>query len=147
MRNADRFGVVHGSAQVARGHLLVAFKFDLADLYLGAFFNVEGDADGGRGNLADFGGDGGELTTVRGQQFLQYDFGFLYPGGVELAFLAKPHLQFLEFIKHIALRNRIESDVFNFANGRFFLHVNMKNPTLGALFALDAKIVKIARVP
>jgi len=57
---------MHCGTQVARGDFLVSLKGDLADLYLRAFLDVEGDADGGGRNLANFGGDGCKLTAVCG---------------------------------------------------------------------------------
>src|SRR6266568_7202866 len=138
---------MHGGAQIARLHLLVALELDDADLYLRAFFDVEGDADGGGRNLADFGCDGSELAAVSGEQFLQYDFRLLHASRVKLAFLAQSNLAFLELVENIALRYGVEPNVLDFTNCGFFLDVYVNNPALGALFALNTEVVEIACVP
>ena len=126
---------------------LVALELDLADFDLGAFLHHERQRDGGGRNGPHFRADGGELVAVRGQQFFDDNFGVLHLGGIVLAFLRQSDLEFFELVEHVALRDRTQADVFDFADGRLFFHVNVNDPALGRLLALDAQVVKVAGVP
>ncbi len=85
VRDADGLQVLHGRAQGAVVDMFVASEADVADLNLGAFFDDEGDGDGGGRDGTDFGANGGELTAVLGEQLLQNNFGLLDFGGIVLA--------------------------------------------------------------
>ena len=85
--------------------------------------------------------------TVLALQFFQRDLGLLHLGGIVLALHAQPDFAFLKAIEHIALRDGIEALVIDRANGGFFFYVNVNDPALGALFALNADVFKISRVP
>ncbi len=145
--DADGPRVAHGVAQRARLHVLVVLELDAAHLHLGAFLNHEGDGNGSRRNLPNLGADGGELAAVLGQQVLDHNLGALDAGWIVLAFLGKRDLAFLESVQHVGLRNRVQAEVLDLADGRLFLDVNVDDPALGCLLALEADVFEIAGVP
>src|SRR3974390_735655 len=81
------------------------------------------------------------------QQFLDHHFGVFDLGGIILAFLCEADLAFLQFVEDIALRNRTQACVFDFADGWLLFHVNVDTPALGGLLALNSEVVEVAGVP
>src|SRR3974390_2127342 len=81
------------------------------------------------------------------QQFLNHHLGVFDLGGIVLAFLCEADLVFLEFVEDIALRNRTQARVFDFADGRLLFHINVDTPALGGLLALNSEVVEVAGVP
>ena len=127
--------------------MFVAAETDAPDLDLGPFLNDESDADGGGRDGADFGADGGELTTMLGEQFLEDNFGLLDLGGIVLALDRESDLALLEAVEHVAGGNGIQAGVIDLADGRPLFDVNVEDPALGALLALKADVLKVAGVP
>ena len=134
-------------AQGAVVDVFVAPETDVADLDLRAFLDHEGDGDGGGRDGTDFGADGGELTAVFGEQSFQDDFGFLDFGGVVLALDRQPDLAVLEAVEHVAGGDRVESGVVDFADRGPLFDVDVNDPALGALLALEADVLEITGVP
>ncbi len=147
MRNSNRLQVLHRASQFARLHVLVADEGDLADLDLGSFLDHEGQAHRSRRDGTHFGGDGGELAAVRGQQLLDDHFRALHLGGIVLALLGQADLALLELVEHVALRHRAQPDVLDLADGWLFLDVDVDDPALGRGLALNPQVVEIAGVP
>ena len=147
MRDSDRLGVLHRRAQFAAGNLLVAVEADLADFDLRTFFDNEVDADRSRRNPAHFGADGSELPPMLTEQALQHHLRLLHLRGIILTLLRKPDFLFLETIKHVALRNRIQAGVLNLADGRLLSYVDVNDYALRSFLPLEAKIVVVAGIP
>ncbi len=82
---------------------------DLADLDLGAFVYVEGDLERGRGNLADFRLDGGELPAALREVFLQHHRRALHLVGIVLRLDRQPDLPLLEPVEHFRYRDRLHA--------------------------------------
>ena len=53
----------------------------------------------------------------------------------------------LEAIEHVAGGNRAQAGVVDLADGGSLLHINVEDPTLGGLVALEANVFEIAGVP
>src|SRR5689334_14818844 len=71
----ERLQVLHGSAQLAAGDVLVPLECNLANLNLWPFLHVEGYGYSRRRNLLHLNGDVGELAPVFRQQVLEGDLG------------------------------------------------------------------------
>ena len=67
MRHSERAQIFHCVNQSPAGDMLVAFKMDLADLYLRAFFDHKRDSDSRRRNGTHFTAYDGVLPSTRGQ--------------------------------------------------------------------------------
>ena len=131
VRDADRLQVLHRALQLATVERLVALELDLADFDLGSFFDDEGQRHGGRRNGPHFRLHGGELVAVRRLQLLDHDFGVLHLGRIVLAFLGEADLLFLELVQNVALRNRTQAGVLDFADGRLLFNVDVDDPAFG----------------
>ncbi len=127
--------------------MLVADERDLADVDLRPFLDHERDADLGRRNRTYFGAHRRELPAMLRQQFPDRDFCLLNLGGIVLALGGKPDLALLKTIEHVAFRNRVQSEILNFADGRPLLDVNMDTPALGGLFFLEPYVLEVVSVP
>jgi hypothetical protein len=147
VRDADGLEVLHGRTQSAVIDMLVAAEADVANLDLGPLFDDEGDADGSGRDGTDFGADGGELAPVLGEQFLEHDFGLLDLGGIVLALDRESDLAVFEAVEHVAGGDGIETGVVDLADGGALFEVNVQDPALGVLFALEADVFKVAGVP
>ncbi len=126
---------------------LLPLKRIVPNLNLGPLLDDESDADRSGRESAYFGADGGELTPVLGEQFLQDNFGFLDLRGIVLALHRESDFALLEAVEHVAGGNCIQSGVVDLADGGPFFDVNVKDPALGALLALKADVLKVACIP
>ena len=68
-------------------------------------------------------------------------------GRIVLALLGKSDLALLEFVEDVTLGDRTQAHVFDLADGRLFLDVNVDDPAFGGGLPLDAQIVEVAGVP
>ena len=127
--------------------MLVADKSDLADVNFGTFFHHEGDANLGRRNRADLGAHGGELPAMLGQQFFDRYLGLFDLGGVVLALRGQTDLAVLEAIQDVALGNRIQAQVFNFADGGTLFDIDVDDPALGRLLPLESDVFEVTCIP
>ena len=147
MRDADGLEVLHGRTQSAVIDVLIAPESNASNLDLGPLFDDEGDADRRGRDGADFGANRGELTSVLGEQFFEHHFGSFDLGGIVLVLHRESDLALLETVEDVAGGDGIQAGVVDFADGRPFLEVNVQNPTLGTLFALEADVLKVAGIP
>src|SRR5208283_2797043 len=147
VRDADGLEVLHGRTQRAVIDVFIAPEADAPNLSLRCLLNDESDADGGGRNRSDFRADGGELTPVLGEQLFQGNFGLLDLSGIVLVLNRESDFTLLEPVEHVAGGNGIQSDVVDLADGRPLFEINVKDPTLGVLFALKADVLKVAGVP
>src|SRR5208283_1634425 len=147
VRDADGLEVLHGRTERAVVDVFIAPEADAPHLDLRPLLDDESDGDGIRRNVALFGADSGELTTVLGEQLLQHNLGLLDFCGIVLAFNRESDLALLEPVEHVAGGNRIQADVVDFADGGPLFEVDVQDPTFGALLALEADVLKVAGVP
>src|ERR1019366_842497 len=147
VRDADGLQVLHRRAQGAVIDVFVAPEAYPTHLNLRPFANHERDADGVGRNRAHLGANRRELTPVLREQLFQRHFGLLDLGRVVLVLHRQSHFAILEAVEHVAGGNRIQAGVVDLADGRPLLEVDVKNPAFGALFALKADVLKVARVP
>ena len=129
------------------GEGVVALEGDLPDFDFWTFPDHECHAYRGRRYGPHLGPNGGELPSMLRQKFFDGDFSLLYLRGIVLALRRQPYFSIFEPIKHVALGDGTESDVLNLTDGWTFFYINMKNPTLGGLFTLDADVLEIAGIP
>src|SRR5581483_3323955 len=147
VRNSNRLQVLHRRSQSTAIDVLVALEFDSTDFDLGAFFDDEGDAHGGRRYGANFGADGSELPPVLGKKAFDRHLGFLHLGGIVLAFNCEADFLFLEAIEHIALGYRTQTYVTDFPYGWALFDVNVDDPALGSLLPFEADVFEVPSVP
>src|ERR1039458_3227128 len=147
MGNADRSQILHRRAQNPRLDILVAFELDLADFDLRSFLDHECEADRSGRNLPQFCANGGELPPVFGKQVLDGNLCLLEAGGIVLTFDHQAYFVLLEAVEHVAIRNRTEANVVDFANCRLFLHLDNDPPALGGLLTEELDVFEVARVP
>src|SRR5664279_2977561 len=127
--------------------MLVAGEVNLANLNRGAFLDIEVDLHRGGRNGLDLGADGRELVAVLGENLAQHSLGPLDLGRVILAFLGEADLLFFEAVKNVGLRHDIQALVIDFANGGFFLDVNIQDDSFFGVLALDAQVLEVTGVP
>src|SRR5579862_8393591 len=95
----------------------------------------------------NFRADRGKLPAMFGQQFLNRDLSFLHFGGIVLTLHGKSDFGLLEAVQHIALRHGVQPDVVDLTNRWTFFYINMDDPALGGLLALETDIFKVSSVP
>ena len=147
VRNAGWLQVLHGAAQGARVHVLVAGELDPPHFYFGAFFHNESDAHCGWRYLPHLSAHVGELAPVLGKQSLENHFRVLHFGGIVLAFLGETDLRQLEPFQDVTGGHRADAQVFDVTNDRAFFHINMQYPALGSLLPLEADVFEISGIP
>ena len=147
MRNADRLQVLHRRSQRSRLDVLVAFELDLADLDLRPFLDHKRNADRRRRNLPNLGANRGELPPMLGQQALDRNFRLLDARRIVLTLDHQADFVLLEAVEHVAVRNRTEPDIVDFADRRLFFHLDDQAPALGRLLPQELDVLEIARVP
>src|SRR5208282_2124864 len=147
MRDADGLKVLHGRTQSAVIDMFIAPETNVSNFDLGPLFDDEGDADCCGRNGADFGADSGELTSVLGEQFFEHYFGSFDLGGIILVFHGESDLALFEAVEYVAGGDGIEAGVIDFADGGALFEVNVQNPALGTLLALEADVLKVAGIP
>ncbi len=147
VRNADGTQVAHGIAQGTRVQVSVAGKADVAHFNCRAFLDIEGDRDrSGRDGL-DIRRDGRELVPMLAQQCLQDCDRPRDPGRVVLALHTEPDLLLLKPVKHIRLRDGVETLVIDLADGGLFTYEDVENFALGGVFLFNADVFEVAGVP
>jgi len=105
--------------------VFIAPEADASNFNLGPFVDNKGDADGSGRDGADFGANGGELTSVLGEQLFQRDLGLLDLRGVVLVLNRESDLALLEPVEDVAGGDRIQTGVVDLAYGRPLLEVNV----------------------
>lgn len=125
----------------------VAFESDVPDFHLRALAYHERHIDAGRRQLSDFRPDCGELVAVLRFQLADDNFCMLHLGVIKLRFGRKPHLFLLESVENVALRDRVDTNVINLFNTRFFLDVDVDHPTFGGGLALETDVLEKTCIP
>ena len=127
--------------------MLVAHEANLADLYCRAFLDIEVDLHRSRRNGLDVGLDGGELVTVFGQDVFEDGLGALYLGCVVLALDGQANLFLLEPVENIGGGDGAVALVIDLADRGSFTDEDVKDDALLRVFAFDAQIFEVTRVP
>ena len=82
-----------------------------------------------------------------GQKLFNGDFGLLNLGGIILALDREPDFTFLESVEYVTGRDRVQAGVVDLPDGRALFQINVENPSLGRLLALNADVFEISGVP
>ena len=104
-RNSDWPQILHRLPQNPGFDMRNYGEGDLADLYLRSLFDDERDAHRRWRDGSHLGTNGGELSAVFGEQFLDDNLGSLHLGRVVLALDRERDLAFLKAVENVAFRD------------------------------------------
>src|SRR5215467_594866 len=147
MGNANRAQILHGGPQHARGNLLIPFETNPSDLNLRTLLDHKRNAYRRGRDLPHLATHNGKLPAMFGQELFNGDFGLLNLGGIILALDREPDFTFLESVEHVTGRDRVQARVVDLPDGRALFQINVENPSLGRLLALNADVFEISGVP
>jgi len=127
--------------------VFIAPEADVPNFNLRPFADNKRDTDGSGRDGADFGANGGELTSVLGEQLFQRDLGLLDLRGIVLVLDRESDLAFLETVENVAGGNCIQAGVVDLTDGGALFDIDVEDPTFGVLLALETDVLEVARVP